>query len=67
MIGGIVKYFRFSWNEVLWGMSWSNVLMLSATTPSFDNDKENGKEKGGTWPIKIDEEKVEEFFNFKPR
>lgn len=63
-----MKYFRFSWNEVLWEMSWSNVLMLSATIPSFDDDekgKGKGKGKGDTRAKKIDEEDIESFFNFK--
>lgn len=38
MIGGIAKYFRFSFHEILWEISWANLLMLSATIPKFDED-----------------------------
>lgn len=39
-IGGMIKYFRFSWNEVLWEISYRNILMLSATIPVYKSKKE---------------------------
>lgn len=40
VIGGMIKYFRFSWNEIMWEISYRNIMMLSATIPSYKTKKE---------------------------
>jgi hypothetical protein len=58
MIGGVIKYFRFSYEDVLWNMSYANVNMLLASIPSYETgiDKKDTVEKPG----KMDE--LENFF-----
>jgi hypothetical protein len=46
MIGGVIKYFRFSYDYVLWEISYQNLAMLLATIPTYEaQDLEKGKEK----------------------
>lgn len=46
MIGGVIKYFRFTYDYVLWEISYQNLAMLLATIPSYEaTDLEKGKEK----------------------
>lgn len=40
-----MKYFRLSWEEILWEVSYQNLLMLSATIPVYKSAKGNGKKK----------------------
>lgn len=35
----MIKYFRFSWEFILWGISWKNLLMLLNTIPVYDAEK----------------------------
>lgn len=35
-----MKYFRVSYEEILWKRSWRNLVMLSATIPSYGDEKE---------------------------
>ena len=44
MIAGAVKYFRFSVEYILHELSYTNLVMLSATIPdySYDRDKKKG-------------------------
>jgi hypothetical protein len=46
LIGGVAKYFRFSVDQILWGISYQNLNMLLATIPSYEEEekKENVKE-----------------------
>ena len=47
MIGGVIKYFRFSYEFVLWEISYANLSMLLATIPEYDTEvekKETGKQ-----------------------
>ena len=39
-----MKYFRFSWDEIMWGMSYANLVMLSATIPVY--------KRGSSSPVK---------------
>jgi len=39
LIGGVIKYFRFSWHYVLWEISYTNLTMLLATIPTYDDGK----------------------------
>jgi hypothetical protein len=39
----VIKYFRFDWDFVLWGISFSNLNMLLATIPTYE--KEDKKEE----------------------
>lgn len=41
----MIKYFRFDLDFVYWGISWANLLMLSASIPTYDDlkDKEDDK------------------------
>lgn len=46
----MIKYFRFSWDYVLWGISWPNLIMLLNTIPVYTtdaDDNEESKEVGG--------------------
>ena len=45
MIGSVIKYFRFNYDYVLWGISFTNLSMLLATIPDTEFDDENKKEK----------------------
>jgi hypothetical protein len=48
LIGGVIKYFRFSWEYVLWEISFPNLNMLLATIPVYEPVKAEKKEaKGG--------------------
>lgn len=40
-----MKYFRLTWEEILWEISYQNLLMLSATIPVYKSAKEKGKKK----------------------
>jgi hypothetical protein len=44
MIAGVVKYFRFGMEEVLYDMSYTNIVMLSAAIPDWSSE---GDGKGG--------------------
>ena len=43
-IGSIIKYFRFTWDQAVWEIGYTNLIMLMATIPVFDPDGE-GEEK----------------------
>lgn len=40
VIGGIIKYFRLSWEEIVWGRSFANIIMLLESIPPLKDDKE---------------------------
>lgn len=42
-----MKYCRLSWNDVLYNISWPNLVMLSACLPSYGNNDENTEEVTG--------------------
>ncbi len=45
MIGGLIKYFRFSWDDILWKYSWQNLTMLMLSIPKYEsNDKKDDHE-----------------------
>lgn len=46
VIGGMIKYFRFSWHQIMWEISYRNIMMLSATIPSYKSkmDKKRDNE-----------------------
>ena len=39
-IGGVMKYFRMSWDEIMYERSWLNITMLSASIPDYSTDKD---------------------------
>ncbi len=43
-----MKYFRMSWDEIMYERSWLNTTMLSASIPDYstDKDKKNKIENG---------------------
>lgn len=43
MIGGVIKYFRFSYDYVLWGISYINLRMLLATIPTYESPEDKEK------------------------
>lgn len=46
MIGGVIKYFRFSYDIAVWEIGYVTLVMLLATIPDFDvekDEKKNGK------------------------
>ena len=38
MIAGVVKYFRFPLEDVLYNISYTNIVMLSAAIPDWSQD-----------------------------
>ncbi|GAH78266.1 unnamed protein product, partial [marine sediment metagenome] len=47
-ISGVMHYFHLSMNQVLWDISWVNILMLTASIPTFErksNDKADKNEE----------------------
>jgi hypothetical protein len=44
MIGGVIKYFRFPFDDVLWKISYQNIAMLLASIPPYDADEPAKKE-----------------------
>jgi len=40
-----MKYFRMSYDAILWEISWANLNMLLATIPTYDTDKEDKEDK----------------------
>ena len=38
LVGGVVKYFRFSIHEILWEISFANVMLYSASIPKFNRE-----------------------------
>lgn len=41
----MIKYFRFDYDYVLWGISYMNLVLLMATTPSVDEEVETKKKE----------------------
>lgn len=41
----MIKYFRFSWEYVLWGISFPNLNMLLATIPVYEAEEGEKKKK----------------------
>lgn len=37
-----MKYFHLKWDEVMWGISWANLVMLQATIPVIDRGEDSG-------------------------
>lgn len=37
----MIKYFRFSYDYILYDLSWSNALLLSASIPSYKKSGED--------------------------
>lgn len=59
-VGSLIKYFRFTRDQVLWEISWANLMLYSATIPTYETDK-----KGDDGPVQqIDEEDIAGFFKF---
>ncbi len=40
-----MHYFHFSWKAIMWEMSYANLMMLSATVPSYKSKSGTNKEK----------------------
>jgi hypothetical protein len=36
----VVKYFRFKWDEVVWDLGYTNLVMLMATIPVYETDED---------------------------
>lgn len=51
----MIKYFRFSWHEVVWEVSWVNLNLLIATIPSSKKKDKNESDE---------DEEVEDFSGF---
>lgn len=41
IIGGLIKYFRFSLDEILYEISWQNLMMFLATIPDYSTKEED--------------------------
>jgi len=44
MIGAVIKYFRFTYDYVLWEISFANLNMLLAAIPDHEPPSEEEKE-----------------------
>jgi|GEM_PF-3748917 len=40
MIGSVIKYFRFTYDYVLWDISYANLQMLLASIPEYESIEE---------------------------
>lgn len=40
-----MKYFRMSYDDILWGIGYTNLMMLLATIPSYKSEKEKQVKK----------------------
>lgn len=40
-----MKYFRFSWDFVLWGISYVNLIMLQMTIPTYEEKRKDDKKE----------------------
>lgn len=45
MMGNVVKFWGISFNEVIWGLSYQNILLMNMSIPKFD--KEGNKIEAG--------------------
>lgn len=68
IVAGSAKGFRMTFEQVLHEVSYANLIMMGATLPSYSNEKEKMKNKGGRQDvIKADDprnkERVRAFFN----
>lgn len=46
IVGGVMKYFRMSYEEVVFNRSYLNILLLNRSIPSFHIDDEDDKKNG---------------------
>ena len=54
-MGGVIKYFRMSYEEVVFKRSFLNIMLLNRSIPSFklDNDRGNPTLHGGSGKTKV--------------
>jgi len=45
LIQGLIKYFRFSREEIFWEYSWANLVMLMSSIPKFGEEEDEKEEK----------------------
>lgn len=58
-----MKYFRIPWKVILWEMSWPNLLLLSASIPSFKT--KDDEDADDTKPVQqIAPQDLNHFFKF---
>lgn len=59
-----MKWYRQSFDYVLYEMSYENIVLYGATIPSFDNDKKEGDTKDETLSADNpdDYKKIREFY-----
>jgi hypothetical protein len=60
-IGGVIKYFRFSYDYVLYEISYCNLMMLLCTIPQYKKQEEKDKPKAKGNVIELDS--FEDFMN----
>ncbi len=63
MIGGLIKYFRFSLDTVLWDLGYANMIMLLATIPVFDPDDPEKTEEVKQFDFGDDVQSLGNFLN----
>jgi hypothetical protein len=63
----VVKGFKFPLDYALYDLSYANLILLGATLPSYDSEKNKKSSRGDGEVIKADDpknrEKVKQFFN----
>lgn len=60
-----MKYFKtLTWDMILWEISWPNLMLLSASIPSYQPKEDGGDENSSTPIEQIPITDVTNFFNF---
>jgi hypothetical protein len=60
LIGSVVKYFRFSWHEIMFEISYSNLMMMLASIPNYSKKDEDEE----VYEDLSDENDFMKFFNY---
>jgi hypothetical protein len=60
LIGSVVKYFRFSWHEIMFEISYSNLMMMLASIPNYNKADEDEE----VYEDLSDENDFMKFFNY---
>lgn len=63
MLSGMIKGFNFSLHFVLYELSYANLILLSATLPSYDKQDKNKDEEIIDTSAPENREKIKAFFD----
>lgn len=57
MAGSAIKYYRFTWEFVMWGISIQNLQLLLQVIPDYEEDEDS------TTVEEVDEDEFKTLFN----